>query len=239
MAVVLIFGATGGVGEALARRLQARGVGLHLAARDEGRLASLTGELGCASTVCDVLISDQIAAAVQAAGPELEGLVFAVGSIDLAPLKRIGREAMRAAFELNAISAAEAVRLALPALQAGQGSVVLFSTVAAAQGFQNHAMIAAAKGAVESLVVSLAADLAPNVRINAVAPSLMRTPLGEVFTMDEKLTAAIAGLHPLGRVGEAQDAAALADFLVGPEAGWITGQVFRVDGGRSTVRNKG
>ncbi len=239
MAAVLIFGATGGVGGALARRLARRGSALHLAGRDGERLGTLAVELGCGSTVCDVLDSAQADATVQAAGPELAGLVFAVGSIDLAPLKRIGRGAMRAAYELNAVSAAEAVRIALPALQAAQGSVVLFSTVAAAQGFQNHAMIAAAKAAVEGLVVSLAADLAPKVRINAVAPSLLRTRLGEAFTRDEKLTAAIAGLHPLGRIGEADDAAALADFLVGPEAGWITGQVFRVHGGRSTVRNKG
>ena len=75
--------------------------------------------------------------------------------------------------------------------------------------------------------------------MNVVAPSLLATPLGEVFTKDEKLSAAIAGMHPLPRLGTAEDAAALADFLVGPDSGWITGQVFRVDGGRSTLRPRG
>lgn len=236
---VLIFGATGGVGEALARRIVARGGSVFLAARDPGRLEALAGELGCGSSLCDVADSEAIAKAVAEAGGSLAGLVYAVGSIDLAPVRKLTREAMRASFELNVVGAAEAVRLALPALQAGKGSVVLFSTVAVAQGFANHALIASAKGAVEGLALSLAAELAPKVRVNVVAPSLLDTPLGRVFTASEPLSTAIAAMHPLPRLGQAADAAALADFLVGPDSGWITGQVFRVDGGRSTLRPKG
>ena len=239
MAVTLIFGATGGVGSALARRLSATGRSLHLAARQEDRLGALASELGASMSVCDVLDTAEIERAVADAGTEIEGLAFAVGSIDLAPVRRLSRESMRTSFELNAVSAAECVRLALPGLQAASGAVVLFSTVAVAQGFSNHAIIAAAKGAVEGLVTAMAAELSPKVRVNAVAPSLLDTPLGESFTRDEKLKTAIAGLHAMGRLGRAEDAAAAAAFLLSKDADWITGQVLGVDGGRSRLRSKG
>lgn len=238
-APVLIYGAVGGVGEATARRLAASGRKVHLAARRAGELDALARELGCTATVCDVLDTGGLQLATAEAGERLSGLVFAVGSIDLASVARANRDAFRASFELNAVSAAEAVRVAAPALKAAKGSVVLFSTVAAAQGFQNHAVIAAAKGAVEGLVLSFAADLAPDVRVNAVAPSLMRTPLGAALTSNAKIAEAIAALHPVDRLGEADDAAALTAFLLSPDAGWITGQVIGVDGGRSTIRTKG
>ena len=88
-------------------------------------------------------------------------------------------------------------------------------------------------------MTAMAAELAPNVRVNAVAASLMETPLGESFTRDEKLKTAIAGLHAMGRLGRAEDAAAAAAFLLSDEASWITGQVLGVDGGRSRLRSKG
>ncbi len=117
--------------------------------------------------------------------------------------------------------------------------MVLFSTVAVGQGFANHAVIAAAKGGVEGLVRSLAAELAPKVRVNAIAPSLTRTPLAAPLLQNETVAKAIAQLHPLQRLGEADDVASLAAFLLGPNSTWITGQVFGVDGGRSTLRTKG
>ena len=139
----------------------------------------------------------------------------------------------------TATPAALAVAAAAESLRAAQGSVVLFSSVAARAGFANHAVISAAKGAVEGLVVALAAELAPSVRVNAVAPSLTRTRMAEGLTSHEPTARAVAAAHPIPRLGEADDAAALAAFLLSPDAGWITGQVLAVDGGRSTVRSKG
>jgi NAD(P)-dependent dehydrogenase (short-subunit alcohol dehydrogenase family) len=117
--------------------------------------------------------------------------------------------------------------------------VVLFSTVAARAGFPNHASIAAAKGAVEGLTVALAAELAPAVRVNCIAPSLTRSAMAAPLVGNVQMAEAIAKQHPIPRLGEGEDSAALADFLLSPGAGWITGQVFAVDGGRSSVRSRG
>ena len=118
-------------------------------------------------------------------------------------------------------------------------SVVLYSSVAAAQGFTFHASIGMAKGAVEGLVKSLAAEVSPQVRINAVAPSLTETPLAAGILANEKMAATITKQHAMRRLGTADDIASLTVFLLAPEAGWITGQTIGVDGGRSTLRTSG
>jgi NAD(P)-dependent dehydrogenase (short-subunit alcohol dehydrogenase family) len=121
----------------------------------------------------------------------------------------------------------------------GRGSVVLFSSIAASQGFGMHASIGMAKAAVSGLTLSLAAELAPAVRVNAIAPSLTQTPLSKNLWQNEAMAQSIAALHPIPRLGSADDMAALAAFLLSPEAAWITGQILGVDGGRSSLRVKG
>jgi NAD(P)-dependent dehydrogenase (short-subunit alcohol dehydrogenase family) len=240
---VLVFGATGGIGGAVAEGLAASGRPVHLAGRDSERLAALAARLGAPATVTDVLAPGAIARAVAEAvaphGGRLAGLVFAVGSIVLKPLKRATVEDHLAAYRLNVAAAAEALAAAEAALKAGEGSVVLFSSVAARSGFANHAVIGPAKAAVEGLTVAAAAELAPSVRVNCIAPSLTRTGIAAPLVGNEAMAKAIAAQHPIPRLGEAEDSAALARFLLGPESGWITGQVFAVDGGRSSLRTKG
>ena len=129
--------------------------------------------------------------------------------------------------------------LAVDTIVEGAASVLLFSTVAATQGFSAHASVSMAKGAVEGLVLALGAELAPRIRVNAIAPSLTRTPLASPLTGNDSMAAAIAQMHALARLGEPEDMAPLAALLLSPSSGWITGQVIGVDGGRSTLRTKG
>lgn len=238
---VLIYGGTGGIGAATARALKAEGYGLHLVARDGARLAELAAELDATHTVADVTAPESFQQVAAEAGTQLAGLVYAVGSIRLKPLARLGLADFEADFRLNAAGAALAVQAALPALKAHEGtaSVVLFSSIAAQQGFAAHASVAMAKGAVEGLTRALAAELAPRIRVNAVAPSLTRTPLARSLTDNAQMAEAIAQMHALGRLGEPRDIANLAAFLIGDKSSWITGQVMGVDGGRSSLRTKG
>jgi NAD(P)-dependent dehydrogenase (short-subunit alcohol dehydrogenase family) len=239
---VLIFGATGGIGGALARLLAGRGASVHLAGRDAARLAALAAELGGGAgfTAGDVLVEEDVARAVreaaEAGGGSLSGLAFAVGSIDLLPLRRATPDRFAAAFALNVTAAAGAVRHAQAALAAGGGAVVLFSSVAAGTGFRNHAVTGTAKAAVEGLTRALAAELAPKVRVNCIAPTLTRTPLAAPLLASPQAADAIARQHPLGRLGEAGDVAAVAAALLSSEsAGYVTGQVVHVDGGRGAL----
>ena len=244
---VLVFGATGGVGASLSRRLRARGAAPFLVSRDPGRLETLASELGGAPfQPADVTDAAALRAAVAAAGPALAGLAFCIGSIPLKPLSRTTETDFLQAFRLNTMAAAMAVQAAAPALVANgrdggvaPPGVVLFSSIAARAGFPNHAAIAAAKAGVEGLTLALAAELAPAVRVNCVSPSLTRTRIAEPLTKSPQMAEAIAKLHPIPRLGEGDDPAALADFLLSDAAGWITGQVIGVDGGRSTLRTRG
>jgi len=171
----------------------------------------------------------------------LDGLVYAVGTINLRGLARFTEEDFLHDFRVNALGAALAVQAALPALKKspGSASIVLFSSVAVTQGFTFHTSASMAKGAVHGLTLALAAELAPKVRVNAIAPSLTRTPLAEGIIKNEQIAANLAALHPLERLGTPEDISTMAAFLLSPEADWITGQSFGIDGGRSTLRNKG
>ena len=241
MSSTIIIG-TSGIGGALARHLAAGGSVLHLISRNPERLSVLAAETGATHAVADVTQEGALEAAIAAAGPAVDGLAYCVGSINLKPLSRVTEQDVLADFQLNAVGAFRAVKAALPALKAsGQpsASVLLFSTVAVQQGFASHTSVAMAKGAIEGLTRTLAAELAPKIRVNAIAPSLTRTPLASALTANEQTAAAIAGLHPLQRLGTPEDVAALGALLLSPQSGWITGQVIGVDGGRSSLRGRG
>lgn len=235
---IIIYGGTGGIGSAMARSLRDQGRGVHLVGRRAAALETLARDIGATFTVGDVLDPGLFPAVAAAASGPIAGLAYAVGSITLTPLARTSAEQMLADFRLNALGAAEAVKSALPGMKlAGQGAVVLFSSVAAGMGFPGHTSIGMAKGAVEALGRTLAAELAPQIRVNVIAPSLTRTPLATALT-NGPMAAAIEKLHPLQRLGTAEDSAALACFLLSPAAGWITGQVIGVDGGRAALAGK-
>jgi len=234
-APIIIFGATGGVGAVLARQLAAQGLSLHLAARDNDALAALAIETGAEATSFDALDEASIARVVQDAGPAIAGLAFCVGSIVVKPLSRSSAEDMLAAYRLNVVAPMIALRECAASLAAAEGSAVLFSSVAAGLGFPGHAVIGTVKAAVEGLTLAVAAELAPKVRVNCIAPSLLDTKMAAPLTGNDNLAKGIAKLHPMKRLGRAEDAAALAAFLLSPAAGWITGQIIGVDGGRGRL----
>lgn len=238
---VLIYGGSGGIGAAIARKLAGEGRKPHLVGRNVDRLKQIAVETGARYTIADVEDAASFMRVADEAGSELAGLVYAAGTINLKPLGRLTSADFERDFRINALGAALAVQAALPALKAhsGTSAVVLFSSVAARQGFTAHASISMAKGAVEGLTLALAAEIAPKLRVNCIAPSLTRTPLAKALTSSEPMAQAIAQMHALPRLGEAEDVAALAAFLLSEEASWMTGQIIGVDGGRSSLRTKG
>jgi NAD(P)-dependent dehydrogenase (short-subunit alcohol dehydrogenase family) len=235
---VLIMGGVGGIGEALARRLTAAGTAVVVTSREAARAEHLAAEIGGRGVAMEARDEASVVAAVTAAsaGGPLGGLVYAIGSIPLMPLGRLTSEVLCEAYSLNVVGAALAVKHAAAALKAARGSVVLFSSVAARQGFASHAAIGPAKAAVEGLTLALAAELAPSVRVNCIAPSLTDTPLAKPILANEKIAESLAQMHPLQRLGLAEDVATVAEMLLSPAAGWITGQVIGVDGGRGALR---
>jgi len=235
---ILIYGGSGGIGSSTARLLRERGHDLHLVGRNEESLGVLADELDSGYTVGDVVADpDVFSRASQEAGKELGGLVYAIGTINLRSLQRLSESDLLQDFQVNAMGAALAVQAALPALKKSSegSSVVLYSSVAAKQGFSLHASIGMAKGAVSGLTLSLAAELAPRVRVNAIAPSLTQTPLAAGILTNDAVVAGIAKQHAMERLGTPEDIAALTAFLLSREASWMTGQILSVDGGRSTI----
>jgi NAD(P)-dependent dehydrogenase (short-subunit alcohol dehydrogenase family) len=167
----------------------------------------------------------------------LDGLVYCPGSLNLKPFHRLKPEQFTEDFNLQVVGGIKAIQTLLPRLKAGDGgSVVLFSTVAVQTGFNFHTQIAASKGAIEGLTRSLAAELAPKVRVNCIAPSLTNTPLASRLLGNDEKIEANAKRHPLKRIGEAGDIATTAEFLLSGNSSWITGQVLHVDGGMSSLK---
>lgn len=225
---ILVVGGSTGIGLEVVRELLAQGAQVTVWSRQAGALASLAGVTHVA---VDVLTDE-----LPAPPAVLDGLVYCPGSINLKPFKSLKPAQFQADFDLNVLGAVRCLQAAEVSLKkASQPAVVLFSTVAVQRGMAFHASIAAAKGAVEGLTRSLAAEWAPLVRVNAIAPSLTDTPLAERLLSSEDKQKAAADRHPLKRFGSAAEIAAMAVFLLGPSAGFMTGQVIGMDGGLSAL----
>ncbi|WP_435189127.1 SDR family NAD(P)-dependent oxidoreductase [Pseudothioglobus sp. nBUS_23] len=232
----LIFGATGSIGSSLAQQLKDSNQEAHLISRNEDELKALSEKLGFSFTVADVLedgFIDQIKSDVS--DNIIKGLAYCIGSIDLKPLKRVTESDMNKCMKLNLYSAIEAIQGFQDNLKNNHGSIVLFSSVAAQKGFTNHTIIASAKAAIEGLTVTLAAEFAPTIRVNCIAPSLTDSKISQSMLKSEVVAEALAKAHPLKRLGEGKDSAALAKFLLSDESAWVTGQIIGVDGGRSAL----
>jgi NAD(P)-dependent dehydrogenase (short-subunit alcohol dehydrogenase family) len=240
MPTCLITGASGGVASALAARLRAQGWRLALVGRDAARIDGAGDDVVIGADVSSEAGAAQaLAAATEAFGAPPDAVVNCAGAILIAPIGRTSEAQYRDCLAANLDSAffvAKAYTAQLQPLKRA-GSLLFFSSVAAGIGVANHAAIAIAKGGIEALTRSLAADFAGiGLRVNAIAPGLMETPATAKLVAAEASRKAIAAQYPLGRHGSAVDAAALAAFLVSEEAGWISGQVVGLDGGFLAVR---
>ena len=230
----LIVGATGSIGSNLATQLYDSNKDVHLVGRNEDETKSLSEKLGFTYTIADVLeggFVDKIKSDID----DIKGIAYCVGSIDLKPLKISSESDFNKCMKLNLYSAVELIKGYQDSLKKNKGSIVLFSTVAAQRGFTNHSIIASAKAAVEGLAVSIAAEFAPDIRVNCVALSLINSKIAQPILKNTALAQGIAKAHPLKRIGEGKDGAALAKFLLTEESSWVTGQVIAVDGGRSKL----
>lgn len=167
-------------------------------------------------------------------GEDLNGIVYCPGSILLKPFKNLKVADYRNDLEINYIGAIKTIRHFLPQLADG-ASIVLFSSVAVSKGMSFHTSVSGAKGAIEGFTRSLAAELAPKVRVNCIAPSLTDTPMAEKLLRNDKLRINAAERHPLKSIGAPADIAAMANFLLSDKAKWISGQILSVDGGISTL----
>ena len=230
----LIVGATGSIGSNLATQLYDSNKEVHLVGRNEDETKSLSEKLGFTYTIADVL-EDGFVDKIKSDIDDIKGIAYCVGSIDLKPLKISSESDFNKCMKLNLYSAVELIKGFQDSLKKNKGSIVLFSTVAAQRGFTNHSIIASAKAAVEGLAVSIAAEFAPDIRVNCVALSLINSKIAQPILKNAALAQGIAKAHPLKRIGEGKDGAALAKFLLTEERSWVTGQVIAVDGGRSKL----
>ena len=219
---ILIVGASSGIGAALSHQLSHKGYQVFEASRN--------GKIKYDAT--------QDALDLSTLPSSLQGLIYCPGSINLKPFHRLSTQDFIDDYHINVLGAVRTIQQVLPLLKASEivSSVVLFSTVAVQQGMPFHASIAAAKGAIEGLTKSLAAELAPKIRVNAIAPSLTDTPLASKILGTEEKKKASAERHPLKKTGKPEELAALASFLISEEAGFISGQIIGADGGLSTLR---
>ena len=230
----LIFGATGSVGSNLSKQLKDSGKEIHLVGRNKDEVNLLAEKLDCSFTVADVM-EDNFINKVKNQIDDVKGIAYCVGSIDLKPLKLIKEEDFHKCMKLNLYSAVEIIKSYQDTLKKNNGAIVFFSTVAAQRGFTNHSIIASTKAAVEGLTVSLAAEFAPYIRVNCIAPSLTNSKIAKPMLRNEAIAKGIAKAHPLKRLGEGKHSASLAKFLITEDSAWVTGQIIAVDGGRSKL----
>lgn len=236
----IIFGATGGIGSTLSRQLTKKGNQLILASRNQESLQLLSDELDQPHFAVDATVSAQVEKCFQYGLEQfdsLDGVVYCVGSMLLKPAHRTTDEEWFEQINLNLNSAFFVVRDAVRAMLKSGGSIVLMSSCAARVGIANHEAIASAKAGVIGLTLSAAASYANRgIRVNCVAPGLVRTSLTESITGNERALSMSESMHALGRVGEPEDIVPAIEWLLSKESSWVTGQVIGVDGGLGTIQ---
>lgn len=226
----LIIGASSGIGKTLAESLAKSGHSVFATYFKHPLVAEIKGlSYNFLDVIEENLVFDFLP-------DKLDGLVYCPGTINLKPFARIRSVEFIQDYQLQVLGAIKVIQAVLPKLKLSESaSVVMFSTVAVRMGFNFHSLVSSSKGAVEGLIRSLAAEYAPGMRFNCIAPSLTDTPLSESLLNTDQKREANAQRHPLKRIGKVNDIADMAEFLLSGKSGWITGQVFNVDGGISVL----
>jgi NAD(P)-dependent dehydrogenase (short-subunit alcohol dehydrogenase family) len=223
----LVIGGNSGIGAELVTILQSAGHRVITASRNEN-------PNGVSHIQFDAL-KDSLSA--EQLPEQLHGLVYCPGAINLKPFGRLTDDEFKQEYDLSVVGFVRVLRTVLPLLKKSEAaSIVLYSTVAVQTGMPFHASVAAAKGAVEGLTRALAAELAPRIRVNCIAPSLVNTPLASRLLSTEDKKKSADERHPLKRIGEAKDIARLSHFLLSENSSWISGQIIHADGGISSLR---
>lgn len=252
--VYVVFGATGGIGECLCRRLAARGARLILAARNVEKLHSLARQLDATAHPLDATHFEEVEACLEKTLQQhgrVDGVACCVGSLLLKSAQQTTEAEWLATIATNLTTAFAVVRAGARAMASTGGSIVLVSSAAARIGITSHEAIAAAKAGVIGLTLSAAATGAGRgIRVNCVAPGLVRTPMTARLTGPRvqgpnvpegnggTVLRASQAMHPLGRIGEPEDVALALEWLLNPEQSWVTGQVLGIDGGLASVRSR-
>ena len=235
---ILIFGGTGAIGCSIAKKIKDDEYDPVIIARNEEELKYKAKEIDCEYYICDVLNFEQIEEIAKKYNEDVFGLAYCIGSINLKPLKICKNENYIESFKINTLGAINSIKTNLTNLNKNNGSILLFSTIAVQQGFTNHSIVSSSKGAIEGLTLSLAAEFAPKIKVNCIAPSLTDSKMSQKILSNETMKKAIENMHPIPKIGEGGDFGELGSFLLSERNKWITGQIFHIDGGRSTLRIK-
>lgn len=225
----VIIGGSSGIGEAIVELLSAEGNKVFATYNSNAKENTTHTHYQKLDVLSDELNLDILP-------EEINGLVYCPGSINLKPFKRFTEEDFLDDFRLQVLGATKIIQNLLPKLKKGNGSIVLFSTIAVQQGFNFHSQVSTSKGAIEGLTRALSAELAHSIRINAIAPSLTQTPLASKLLSSEEKINAQAERNPLKKVGTAKDIAEAAMYLLSDKSSWVTGQILHVDGGFSSIK---
>ncbi len=225
---ILLIGGSYGIGFAIAQELQA-GNNVYVASRTNENLSELNVNYIPFDVLTGTLDTTKL--------PEvIDGLVYCPGSINLRPFKALKIEAFEQDLQINFLSLVKVIQTILPNLTASnQSSIVLFSTVAVKMGMPFHTSVSASKGAIEGFAKALAAEYAPKIRVNVIAPSLTDTPLANKFLNSDEKKEKSALRNPMKKVGTSEDIAQMASFLLSEKSNWVSGQIFHVDGGMSSL----
>lgn len=223
---ILLIGGSHGIGFAMAKTLLENHT-VYVASRTKEGLGNLDVNHISFDATTDQINEEELPS-------EIHGFAYCPGSINLKPFKMLSLETFKEDMELNFFAMVNIVKTIMPRM-VENGSMVFFSTVAVGTGMPFHTSVAAAKGAIEGFAKSLAAEYAPKIRVNTIAPSLVDTPLATRLLNNDKKREMMSKRHPLDRVGKPEDIADLAVFLLSDKSSWVTGQVMGIDGGLSTL----